>query len=293
MLLRGNDIYFAGTTHSIAPIASLLLVRMNLDGELDWVKRWVGAGTCSSPRLAYRSTYLGDTLYLAFAVQVPEKKLVVARFNTNGTQIDQSDLEIANIDVEPVDIEVFFNRFTFATKVYIVSRYSSSTDQLLLTAFDGEYTPVFERTWRLNSNIYPTGLLLDSAGGLTVTGHGPGLSPGTTLAYLCRFNRDDGTPIATQYYEVTDDASRLYCAADFHGGLLVAGYAPHAAGSWQDISGHSGTLSYEWSGVSGSGGIEPLILSRYYTEPEEAPAGVIDTGAGSDDAFLAYRDMPE
>lgn len=293
LLLHGNDIYFTGTTNSLSPVAEVLLVKMDINGAPQWERSWVGAGPCYDPRLAYRNTMLGDTVYMACATQSPEMRLAVVRYNTDGVLIDQHALEMPNIDVRPVGMRLTYNRYTNATKVYIAARYSNGNDRMLLTAFDGTFTPLFVKTWRLNNNLYPTGLLLDSAGGMTITAQGPGLSPGTTLAYICRFDRDGASPIAAEYYEVTDAASRLYCAANYRGGLLVAGYAPNAGGSWQDVSGTSGTLSNEWKPISGLGGSEAFVFSQYYTEPETAPIGTTDAGAGYDDAFIAYRGMPE
>jgi hypothetical protein len=182
-----------------------------------------------------------------------------------------------------------------AGNVYVAGRTASqctSTNfatcdfDVLLLKLNQSGNFVWSKTWKPGTG-YDTAIsfVFDPSGNIVITGAKDEFGP-TAAPILLRFD-PSGNLLSSLAWSGGPGAVGSAVTLDPSGDVFVAGNAPNNKGSWQVVSGVTGTESGTLSTQSNSAVAAPTVTLGSPSATVTSPTGVMDTGGGGQDALVS------
>ena len=289
VMVDGTDIYISAHSSSIHANNDLVTAKLDTNGSVIWARdydHWDETSVDASLCWSFISGVV--SVYVLGEINGGVNTLpLVLNYDPSGNLLNDEEY-IAAADVRPKAIRVTLSPFTFEKNIYIAA-YTGSPNKLVLISSDAIFGINYQNTWSASTNSTPYKISFDSTNKLVVSGTLGGLSVSNSFGALWQLDPSTGSMLNAQFWNDGDNYVRLTSVMSYEGGLLLAGYSGDATGSWSSTSGTDGTLSNSWAFSGGTDTATTLLMSSEPGPVSPLSGGVMDTGAGANDALIMFK----
>lgn len=290
VLVDGSDIYIAGDTDGIGATTDLTLSRCDGSGDLAWTatRDFGDFERVTDLSGSYDLAFNLNGLVLTADVDLgPNYNIVKLEYDTSGGYNGGAQLGNPAQFKYCGHILHVINFFTFENMYYVGGMIDLGSGTVpFLAKTDGTGAAVFGSAFDCPDSFISA--MAFNNNGLNLCGY---LTDGNNQdnPFVVGFNSGTGDVQGAETC-VGNDGALIFSARSFSGGLLLAGRAADAAGTWSPVSAPQIPLTLSFSTFNGGGTQQNWSTSNAPgVVTDITGTGVIDTGGGGYDSLLQYR----
>jgi hypothetical protein len=293
-----GNIYVVGESYSTGPCCTAVLLKFSTTGALLQSSYYKGPATYDSGySLAVDSSFnvIVTGISWDYSISPLHNSILLLKYDPNGNLLWQQNWSTA---FPGQDESWAFHDVTTdtANNIYIGGRHSSNCDNSnfgqcdfdsLLIKLDQSGNFQWADTWGTAGTYDTAGSVLLTAGQTPMVA-GMLDQYGTPLLFLLGYDASGNLLSETGWQGGNvQQGSAAGMASDASGALYLASSALNNQGSWGATSANSGTLGNSLISNSYSAGIPALSTTSLTTPTVVQSSGVLNTGGGGGDAFIA------
>lgn len=284
---NSGNIYLAAETYSYGNAGAAAVLKFNSNGDFLWSRTWDGPG----PGTVYDETNSIEVdpdgnIYLTgrswyYWPEVIE--ILLLKFDSSGNLLWSKRWGGSGRDESPHPPNNMILDNNGNLYVGGKTEFGAGGDDILLLKFDSYGNLIWSRTWGGTGYESAYGLSLGRDGHIYVAGETGSFGTGEDVLLL-EYD-SSGSLLSQKTWGDSSDQTAYSIVIDEPGNIFLGGSAANNSGSWQDVTGTTGTPTGALSSPSGTVGSPAGVISSP-TATITTPSGVIDTGGGGADVLV-------
>lgn len=292
LAVDGTELYCAGTKMD-SGATDVMAVSVFGDGTIDWASEYYAPSPDYPVDSALRWNFSsGNNAYYVLAQHDASNSPMLLHYTLGMSLVEGKIYGDGLNNYYAKSLLVSQNAVDLTTTLYVAGQAShAGGDAVFLSCADGAYNIQHQSvSYRVAATV--GGMIFGNSGDILICGSEPGIDAGSNYGFVWRFGADSGSLFSADLYDNGGTSSHIASPVWTPDGMLVAGDAASAGGSWTTINPSTFTPTASWSDGPGTSALVTLAPSYIGGEIKDWSAPVLDTGGGTADALLALRELP-